>query len=93
MKNAQFIGKILMRCGRIPNLDITNDLFEIDGTHITCCGGTAALDMMLYLISQAHGAKLAAEISKLLFMIESAIVMIVNELNYALDLVYLILNF
>ena len=47
-----------------PHLDITNDLFEIDGTHITCCGGTAALDMMLYLISQAHGAKLAAEISE-----------------------------
>ena len=21
-----------------PHLDITNDLFEIDGTHITCCG-------------------------------------------------------
>ncbi len=47
-----------------PHLDITNDLFEIDGTHITCCGGTAALDMMLHLISQAHGAQLAAEISE-----------------------------
>ena len=47
-----------------PHLDITTDLFEIDGAHITCCGGTAALDMMLHLISQAHGSKLAAEISE-----------------------------
>ncbi len=47
-----------------PHLDITNDLFAVDGTHITCCGGTAALDMMLHLISEAHGSKLAAEISE-----------------------------
>ena len=47
-----------------PHLEITNDLYEIDRTHITCSGGTAALDMMLHLISQAHGAKLAAEISE-----------------------------
>ncbi len=47
-----------------PHLEITNNLFEIDGSIVTCCGGTAALDMMLHLISQAHGAKLAAEISE-----------------------------
>lgn len=47
-----------------PHLEITNDLFEIDGTHLTCSGGTAALDMMLHLISEAHGAKFAAEISE-----------------------------
>ena len=46
-----------------PNLDITNDLFEIDGNRITCSGGTASLDMMLNLIKQTHGATLAAEIS------------------------------
>ena len=46
-----------------PDLDITNDLFEIDGNRVTCSGGTASLDMMLNLITQAHGGSLAAEIS------------------------------
>ena len=46
-----------------PDLEITNDLFEVDGTRVTCSGGTASLDMMLNLITQAHGATLAAEIS------------------------------
>ncbi|MDC1383161.1 GlxA family transcriptional regulator [Candidatus Puniceispirillum sp.] len=46
-----------------PDLNITNDLFEIDGNRVTCSGGTASLDMMLYLITQAYGASLAAEIS------------------------------
>ena len=45
------------------DLDITNDLFEIDGNRVTCSGGTASLDMMLNLISHSHGAQLAAEIS------------------------------
>ena len=44
-----------------PELDITNDLFEVDGTRVTCSGGTASLDMMLNLIAQAHGSNLAAE--------------------------------
>ena len=46
-----------------PELEITNDLFEVDGTRVTCSGGTAALDMMLNLITQTHGAQLAAEVS------------------------------
>ena len=46
-----------------PDLDITNDLFEIDGNRVTCSGGTASLDMMLNLITQTHGANLAAKIS------------------------------
>ena len=45
------------------DLDITNDLFEIDGNRVTCSGGTAALDMMLNLITDAFGAQLASEIS------------------------------
>ena len=44
-------------------LEITTDLFEIDGNRVTCSGGTAALDMMLNLISQSHGTQLAAEVS------------------------------
>jgi transcriptional regulator GlxA family with amidase domain len=46
-----------------PELEITNDLFEVDGMRVTCSGGTASLDMMLNLITQAHGAALAAEVS------------------------------
>ena len=46
-----------------PELEITNDLFEVDGTRVTCSGGTASLDMMLNLIAQAHGSNLAAEVS------------------------------
>ncbi len=46
-----------------PELEITADLFEIDGNRVTCSGGTASLDMMLNLITQTHSASLAAEIS------------------------------
>ena len=47
-----------------PLLEITNELFEIDDTRITCSGGTASLDMILYLISQVHGSSLAAQVSE-----------------------------
>lgn len=46
-----------------PMLDVTNELFEIDDTRVTCSGGTASLDMMLYLIGQVHGQQLAATVS------------------------------
>lgn len=47
-----------------PDLEVTNDLFEIDGDRVTCSGGTASLDMMLHLISQAHGSALAKVVSE-----------------------------
>lgn len=43
---------------------VTNNLYEIDGSRYTCSGGTAAMDMMLFLIGQQHGMALAAEISE-----------------------------
>ena len=46
-----------------PHLEITNELFEIFENRITCSGGTASLDMMLYLISEIHGQTLAAQVS------------------------------
>ena len=46
-----------------PMLEVTNELFEIDDTRVTCSGGTASLDMVLYLISQVHGQQLAATVS------------------------------
>ncbi|GLQ06608.1 GlxA family transcriptional regulator [Sneathiella chinensis] len=44
-----------------PDLEITTELFEIDGNRYTCAGGTASLDMMLSLISSQidHEAALA----------------------------------
>ena len=46
-----------------PLLEITNELFEIDDKRVTCSGGTASLDMILYLIGQVHGQGLAAQVS------------------------------
>jgi transcriptional regulator GlxA family with amidase domain len=46
-----------------PDLNATAELFEIDRNRFTCSGGTAALDMMLNLISSQHGHDLAASVS------------------------------
>ena len=43
---------------------VTNNLYEIDGNRYTCSGGTAAMDMMLFLIGQQHDMNLAASISE-----------------------------
>jgi transcriptional regulator GlxA family with amidase domain len=47
-----------------PNARFSDDLFQIDRDRITCAGGQASLDMMLRVISDAHGSKLAAHISE-----------------------------
>lgn len=47
-----------------PQLDVTQELFEIDRRRITCAGGTASIDLMLDLIGQAHGADLAIQVSE-----------------------------
>src|SRR3546814_9130398 len=47
-----------------PSLDVTGELFEIDGPRLTCSGGTASLDMMLSLIAQSHGRDLAAQVAE-----------------------------
>jgi transcriptional regulator GlxA family with amidase domain len=46
-----------------PQLEVTTELFEIDGNRFTCSGGIAALDMMLHLIRAQHGHALAAAVS------------------------------
>ena len=43
-----------------PALDVTQELFEIDRNRFTCAGGTAAIDMMLALISNKKGPDIAA---------------------------------
>ena len=47
-----------------PEIDVAADLFEIDRNRFTCSGGTAALDLMLRLISETHGEELATKISE-----------------------------
>jgi transcriptional regulator GlxA family with amidase domain len=46
-----------------PDLEVTPELFEIDRNRFTCSGGTAAIDMMLNVISLQHGYELAAQVA------------------------------
>jgi transcriptional regulator GlxA family with amidase domain len=46
-----------------PDLNVSQELFEIDRTRFSAAGGTAAIDMMLSIIARQHGAELAAEIT------------------------------
>ncbi len=47
-----------------PQIQITDELFEIDRDRYTCAGGSAPLDMMLWLIRKNHSIKLSTEISE-----------------------------
>ncbi|MCA8931297.1 MAG: GlxA family transcriptional regulator [Rhodospirillaceae bacterium] len=47
-----------------PDIAVSADLFEVDRNRLTSSGGTAALDMMLHLISENHGSKLATAVSE-----------------------------
>lgn len=46
-----------------PEIDVTTELFEIDRKRFTCSGGTAAIDMMLNVITMQHGHELAAAVA------------------------------
>ncbi|MFT5707178.1 MAG: transcriptional regulator GlxA family with amidase domain [Oceanospirillaceae bacterium] len=47
-----------------PKTQVSNRLFEIDGPRYTCSGGTASMDMMLFLIGVRQNMDLAAAISE-----------------------------
>jgi transcriptional regulator GlxA family with amidase domain len=47
-----------------PELDISDALYEMDESRMTCSGGAAAMDMMLELIAGRHGPLLAGEIAE-----------------------------
>ncbi len=49
---------------QFPDIEVTDELFEIDRKRITCSGGTAAIDLMLHLIAARHGQELALEVSE-----------------------------
>lgn len=47
-----------------PELDVSNELFEVERKRFTCAGGTAPLDMMLNVITQQHSHELAASVAE-----------------------------
>lgn len=46
-----------------PHLAVNQELFQIDRSRFTCAGGTAALDMMLALITRDHGTEIASQVT------------------------------
>ena len=51
-----------------PDIEVSTDLFEIDRNRFTCSGGTAAIDLMLYVIARQHGEALATTVSEQLIL-------------------------
>lgn len=49
---------------RYPQLEVTEDLYVIDGNVFTCSGGTAALDMMVHFVGQLAGSRLALGVAE-----------------------------
>ena len=47
-----------------PELEVSGELYEIDGARLTCSGGTASLDMMLSLVAERHGRDLATQVAE-----------------------------
>jgi AraC family carnitine catabolism transcriptional activator len=49
---------------QFPDIRVSDELFEVQGSIFTCAGGTAALDLMLDMIGRKHGADLAIAVSE-----------------------------
>ena len=49
---------------RYPALQTSRELFVFDRDVFTCCGGTAALDMMLHLVRETAGNQLAQDVAE-----------------------------
>jgi len=47
-----------------PDIEVTDDIYEIDRNRITCSGGTASLDLMLHMVGMTHGQELAGKVSE-----------------------------
>ncbi|WP_372742767.1 hypothetical protein [Neptunomonas sp.] len=47
-----------------PNITLQENLYTITDNLLTSAGGTATLDMLLYLIGQDHGRDFAHHVSK-----------------------------
>jgi AraC family transcriptional regulator, glycine betaine-responsive activator len=49
-----------------PDIDVTGNLYEIDRDRFTCAGGTAALDMMLAMMTAQQGEDVAAAVADMI---------------------------
>ena len=49
---------------QFPEVQVSSSLFVIDRNRYTCSGGVASIDLMLQLVSSAHGGELAREIAE-----------------------------
>jgi transcriptional regulator GlxA family with amidase domain len=49
---------------RYPSIELSQNLYVVDRDVFTCSGGTAALDMMLYFVSQAAGSRVALAVAE-----------------------------
>ena len=47
-----------------PDLDVSTEIFEIDGSIFTCSGGTSAMDMLLSMVAVRHGIELALKVAE-----------------------------
>ena len=47
-----------------PDLNVSEELYEIDGNLMTCSGGLSGLDMILQLITIRHGESLAHRVAE-----------------------------
>ncbi|MEO0791018.1 MAG: GlxA family transcriptional regulator [Pseudomonadota bacterium] len=46
-----------------PDLEVTQELFEIDRNRFTCAGGSAAADLMLSIVATDHGQDVASAVT------------------------------
>lgn len=44
------------------DVELTRDLFVVDGKRLTCSGGTASMDLMSHIIEKAHGPELTRNV-------------------------------
>ena len=66
-----------------PRLEPSPNIYEISGRYMTCGGGNAATDMMLSLIEERHGKKLAIIIADMCLHVRSGGQMAPQKSNYA----------
>lgn len=66
-----------------PNLEPSPNIYEISGRYLTCGGGNAATDMMLSLIEERHGKKLAIIVADMCLHVRSGGQMAPQKSNYA----------
>jgi AraC family transcriptional regulator, L-arginine-responsive activator len=49
---------------QFPEVIVSQHLYEVDGSRITSCGGTATLDLMITLVRHQHREEIATRISE-----------------------------